>query len=131
MKFFEIVNYATASEVGVSPTWSKKNGYCFVYISNESSVNVFFDNMQVRHDRGRIIEENHYYAFGLKIAAISSKAYGAPNNTPRRRTPSCVFFVTTAVITIHSNLYSIRALTLSLSATTLVELITAALLNLV
>ena len=57
-----------------------KNGYCFVYISNESSVNVFFDNMQVRHDRGRIIEENHYYAFGLKIAAISSKAYGAPNN---------------------------------------------------
>ena len=52
----------------------------FIYISNESSVNVFFDNMQVRHDRGRIIEENHYYAFGLKIAAISSKAYGAPNN---------------------------------------------------
>jgi len=34
----------------------------------------------VRHDRGRIIEENHYYAHGLKIAAISSKAYGAPNN---------------------------------------------------
>ncbi len=36
--------------------------------------------MQVRHDRGRIIEKNHYYAFGLKIAAICSKAYGAPNN---------------------------------------------------
>jgi len=51
-----------------------------VYISNESSANVFFDNLQVRHDRGRIIEENHYYAHGLKIAAISSKAYGAPNN---------------------------------------------------
>jgi len=41
---------------------------------------VFFDNLQVRHDRGRIIEENHYYAHGLKIAAISSKAYSAPNN---------------------------------------------------
>jgi len=52
----------------------------FVYISNESSANVFFDNLQVRQDRGRIIEENHYYAHGLKIAAISSKAYGAPNN---------------------------------------------------
>ena len=41
---------------------------------------MFFDNLQVRQDRGRIIEENHYYAHGLKIAAISSKAYGAPNN---------------------------------------------------
>ena len=35
----------------------------------------------MRHDRGRIIEENHYYAYGLKIAALSSKAFGgAPNN---------------------------------------------------
>ena len=41
---------------------------------------MFFDNLQVRHDRGRIIEENHYYAYGLKIAAIRSKAYSAPNN---------------------------------------------------
>jgi len=41
---------------------------------------VFFDNLQVRQDRGRIIEENHYHAHGLKIAAISSKAFGAPNN---------------------------------------------------
>jgi hypothetical protein len=58
-----------------------RNGYCFVYISNESPTNVFFDDLQVRHDRGRIIEENHYYAYGLKIAALSSKAFGgAPNN---------------------------------------------------
>ncbi|TAD87615.1 MAG: hypothetical protein EAY75_06030, partial [Bacteroidetes bacterium] len=57
-----------------------KNGYVFVYISNESNENVFFDNLQVRHDRGRIIEENHFYAYGLKIAALSSKAFGAPNN---------------------------------------------------
>ena len=58
-----------------------KNGYCLVYISNESNIPVYFDNMQVRHDRGRIIEENHYYAYGLKIAALSSKAFGgAPNN---------------------------------------------------
>jgi hypothetical protein len=42
---------------------------------------MFFDNLQVRHDRSRILEENHYYAYGLKIPAISSKAYGAPNNS--------------------------------------------------
>jgi len=42
---------------------------------------VYFDNLQVRHDRGRILEQNHYYAFILKIQALSSKAFGgAPNN---------------------------------------------------
>ena len=69
-----------APALGLRTIKAPKNGYCFVYISNESSANVFFDNLQVRHDRGRIIEENHYHAHGLKIAAISSKAYGAPNN---------------------------------------------------
>jgi RHS repeat-associated protein len=57
-----------------------KNGYCLVYISNESDEPVYFDNLQVRHDRGRILEENHYYAYGLKIAALSSKAFAAPQN---------------------------------------------------
>jgi RHS repeat-associated protein len=58
-----------------------KNGYCLVYVSNESQLPVYFDNLQVRHDRGRILEENHYYAYGLKIAALSSRAFGGtPNN---------------------------------------------------
>lgn len=57
-----------------------RNGYCYIYVSNESPVNVYFDNLRVRHDRGRILEENHYYAYGLKIAALSSRAFGgAPN----------------------------------------------------
>ena len=49
-----------------------KNGYVYIYVSNESSEYVYFDNLQVSFTRGRIIEENHYYAFGLKIAGISS-----------------------------------------------------------
>ena len=57
-----------------------KNGYCLLYISNESDEPVYFDNLQVRHDRGRILEENHYYAYGLKISALSSKAFGGTQN---------------------------------------------------
>ncbi len=53
-----------------------KNGYAYVYVSNESEEHVYFDNIQVAHKRGRIIEENHYYSYGLKIAAISSKKLG-------------------------------------------------------
>lgn len=50
-----------------------KNGYALVYLCNESDEMVYFDNLQVKHDRGRIIEENHYYAYGLKNAGISSR----------------------------------------------------------
>ena len=50
-----------------------RNGYVYVYVSNLSVQNVFFDNLKVGITRGNIIEENHYYAYGLKIAAISSR----------------------------------------------------------
>jgi RHS repeat-associated protein len=53
-----------------------KNGFAYIYVSNENDDAVYFDNLQVSDNRGRMIEENHYYAFGLKIAGISSKKLG-------------------------------------------------------
>jgi RHS repeat-associated protein len=59
-----------------------RNGYLYVFVSNESDGEVFFDDIRVEHVHGPLTEENHYYPFGLAMSGISSKAmaFGQPEN---------------------------------------------------
>jgi RHS repeat-associated protein len=53
---------------------AQKSGFVYIYCSNESPVNVFFDNMQVVHTRGQIVEESHFNSWGMRLEGICSKA---------------------------------------------------------
>jgi len=57
------------------------SGYFYVYVSNESTQDVYFDDVRLEHTRGQILQEDHYYPFGLNISALSSTA---PLSKPNR-----------------------------------------------
>lgn len=59
---------------------ARRNGYVYIYFSNESDELVYFDNFMLTHEHSPLLEENHYYPFGLSIAAISSKSIGKTAN---------------------------------------------------
>jgi RHS repeat-associated protein len=87
---FKIVNSSTGFEqVGADTEFKtfvktglpiSQNGYLYVYTSNESPVDIYFDNLQLTHVRGPLLEESHYYPFGLVMSGISSKAAGTVEN---------------------------------------------------
>jgi hypothetical protein len=67
---------SNGSSLTLANVKAPKNGYAYVYLSNQSNNDVYFNDFLVGITAGNIAEENHYYAYGLKIAGLSSKKLG-------------------------------------------------------
>ncbi|WP_286757067.1 RHS repeat-associated core domain-containing protein [Roseivirga sp. UBA838] len=53
-----------------------QKGYVYIWVSNESNQNhnTYFDDLKVTHTKGPVLQEDHYYPFGMNIQALSSNA---------------------------------------------------------
>ncbi|MGI8891919.1 MAG: RHS repeat domain-containing protein, partial [Bacteroidia bacterium] len=59
------------------------HGYLYVYVTNESNRMVSFDNFQILHSSGLLMQENHYYPYGMLIEGLSNAGTGLPKNMYR------------------------------------------------
>jgi RHS repeat-associated protein len=84
-------NYLTEQYVSLSTTqtndWEElviedwqipENGILQVLTTNGSDVAVYFDDMSVQVEENLIVQENHYYPFGLELSGLTKK--GIPDN---------------------------------------------------
>jgi RHS repeat-associated protein len=58
----------------------QKTGYLYVYVSNESNMDVFFDDLVINHKTGPLLQVNNYRAFGSDIASQNARAFTATEN---------------------------------------------------
>ncbi len=66
--------------VGAYNVVVQKSGYLYAYVSNESNMDVYFDDIVVNHKSGPVLEVTSYRAFGTEIASLKEKAYGKLEN---------------------------------------------------
>lgn len=71
-------------QLSVDKMTVSKTGFLYVYTSNETAQDVYFDNVTLALTTGPVLEETHYYPFGLTMTGISSNALKGTNYAENR-----------------------------------------------
>ncbi|UZR97145.1 DUF6443 domain-containing protein [Chondrinema litorale] len=56
----------------------EQEGTAVIYVANESDIDVWFDDVEVNYTPARIVQENHYYPYGMNLAGIEKQ--GIPDH---------------------------------------------------
>jgi hypothetical protein len=59
----------------------RRNGWIYIYLSNESTQEVYFDSLVVNFRHRPLIEQKDYYAFGLEISFTGAPPLGMQNES--------------------------------------------------
>ena len=60
--------------VGPTNMVVRRNGWIYVYLSNQSNQDVYFDNLVLNLKHGPLVEQKDYYSFGMENPALSTQA---------------------------------------------------------
>ncbi len=70
-------NYAW-SNLGEIQEIALENGRVEIFVANESNTKVYFDDLSIYKSPTPIVQENHYYPFGMNLVGIEKE--GTPNH---------------------------------------------------
>ena len=63
------INPAVFSNISIETAPAPVPGYVIVYVDNNRiGTDVWFDNVLISHSSGQVLEEDHYYPFGLTLS---------------------------------------------------------------
>lgn len=67
----QATNASSWTNISTGPIDIKEPGFILVFTSSNSADDVYFDNESVSLVKGSVLEQNHYYPFGLTISSTS------------------------------------------------------------
>ncbi len=61
----------TVENLAIEDILIPEDGFIYIFVQNESPLDVYFDNLHITHKKSNVLEINEYYPYGLKNLSMS------------------------------------------------------------